>query len=64
LADISSAQIMSREVITTTPTEHLETALKKLVEHDLQSLVVVQQENGHRKPVGMLSATELSTVLA
>jgi pyruvate-ferredoxin/flavodoxin oxidoreductase len=58
LANLASEQIMSRNIITATPTEHLDEALKKLSEHHLSSLVVVQQENGHQKPVGLLSAVD------
>jgi pyruvate-ferredoxin/flavodoxin oxidoreductase len=64
LADLSSAQIMRRDVLTATPTDHLEDARKKLAEHGLHSLVVVQQENGHQKPVGVLSETELTAAAA
>lgn len=64
LAGLSSAQIMRRDVLTAMPTDHLEDARKKLVEHGLHSLVVVQQENGHQKPVGVLSETELTAVAA
>jgi len=56
--------IMNRDVITVTPTESLADAMNKLVDNGINRLVVVQQENGHKKPVGILSATDLAHVTA
>jgi len=39
-------------------------AMNKLVDNGINRLVVVQQENGHKKPVGILSATDLAHVTA
>ena len=51
---------MTRDVITTTPDEPLADAVNKLIENRIHRLVVVQQENGHKKPVGILSVTDLA----
>jgi CBS domain-containing protein len=59
-SDLLAEQIMSRDVITTSPSEPLSAAMKKLIEHRVHRLVVVQQENGHQTPVGILSATDLA----
>lgn len=61
-ADLQSEQIMTREVITTTPTESLSDAMQKLISNRIHRLVVVEQENGHKKPVGMVSAMDLTRV--
>ncbi|MEZ4864174.1 MAG: 2-oxoacid:acceptor oxidoreductase family protein [Caldilineaceae bacterium] len=63
-SSLPSAQVMSREVITATPAESIGEAMQKLVTNQISRLVVVQQENGHKKPVGMLSATDLTRVPA
>ena len=55
----SAEQIMSRNVSTTSPTEHLDAAMKLINDKHLPGLVVVQGENGHQKPVGMLSVGEV-----
>ncbi|NUQ37854.1 MAG: 2-oxoacid:acceptor oxidoreductase family protein [Caldilineales bacterium] len=60
LPDILPEHIMTREVITTTPEEALHDAVSKLIENRVHRLVVVQQENGHKRPVGILSVTDLA----
>ncbi|MBP8293314.1 MAG: 2-oxoacid:acceptor oxidoreductase family protein [Caldilineaceae bacterium] len=60
LPDILPEHIMTRNVITTTPTESLATAVDKLIENRIHRLVVVQPENGHNRPVGILSVTDLA----
>ncbi|MCO6452527.1 MAG: 2-oxoacid:acceptor oxidoreductase family protein [Caldilineales bacterium] len=60
LLDILPEHIMTRDVITTTPDESLADAVNKLVENRIHRLVVVKQDNGHKKPVGMLSVTDLA----
>jgi CBS domain-containing protein len=53
---------MTRDVITVTANEPLTTAIHKLMENHLDRLIVVQRENGHQKPVGILSMTDLAQV--
>ena len=60
LPDILPEHIMTRDVITAAPSEPLADAVNKLVENRIHRLVVVQQENGSKKPVGMLSITDLA----
>jgi pyruvate-ferredoxin/flavodoxin oxidoreductase len=60
LPDILPEHIMTRNVITTTPTETLADAVNKLIENRIHRLVVVQPENGHSRPVGILSITDLA----
>lgn len=60
LPDILPEHIMTRNVITTTPGELLADAVNKLIEHRIHRLVVVQPENGHQRPVGILSVTDLA----
>ena len=60
LPDILPEHIMTREVITTTPDEPLSQAVERIIENRIHRLVVVQQENGHKKPVGILSVTDLA----
>ncbi|RME83918.1 MAG: CBS domain-containing protein [Caldilineae bacterium] len=60
LPDILPEHIMTRDVVTTTPDEPLADAVNKLIEHRVHRLIVVQQENGHKKPVGILSVTDLA----
>lgn len=59
-ADLQSEQIMTRNVITTTPGESLGDAIHKLISNRIHRLVVVEQKNGHQKPVGMVSAMDLT----
>ena len=60
LPDILPEHIMTRNVITTTPTETLADAVNKLIDNRIHRLVVVQPENGHSRPVGILSITDLA----
>jgi CBS domain-containing protein len=60
LPDILPEHIMTRNVITTTPAEPLADAVSKLIENRIHRLVVVQPENGHQRPVGILSVTDLA----
>ena len=60
LPDILPEHIMTRNVITTTAAEPLADAVNKLIENRIHRLVVVQQENGHKRPVGILSVTDLA----
>ncbi|MCP4164995.1 MAG: CBS domain-containing protein [Chloroflexi bacterium] len=59
LPDILPEHIMTKDVITTTPDEALSEAVNKLIENRIHRLVVVQPENGHNKPIGILSVTDL-----
>ncbi|MCB0060601.1 MAG: 2-oxoacid:acceptor oxidoreductase family protein [Caldilineaceae bacterium] len=61
-ADLESSQVMTANVITTTPNESLSDAMQKLVTNRIHRLVVVEQENGHKRPVGMVSAMDLTRV--
>ena len=60
LPDILPEHIMTRNVITTTPGEPLADAVTKFIENRIHRLVVVQPENGHSRPVGILSVTDLA----
>ena len=51
---------MTRNVITTTPDESLAQAVDKLIENRIHRLVVVEKENGHQVPVGILTVTDLA----
>jgi pyruvate-ferredoxin/flavodoxin oxidoreductase len=64
LPDLAPEQIMSRNVITVTANEPLTAAIKKLMENHIDRLVVVQRENGHQTPVGMLSMADLAGLVA
>ncbi|MFN8443931.1 MAG: 2-oxoacid:acceptor oxidoreductase family protein [Caldilineaceae bacterium] len=57
-------EIMSRNVATVQPDENLDSVLQRLSEQKSGSLIVVQQENGHSKPVGLLSNREVEKVEA
>ncbi len=60
LPDILPEHIMTRNVITTTPDESLAQAVDKLIENRIHRLVVVEKENGHQVPVGILTVTDLA----
>jgi pyruvate-ferredoxin/flavodoxin oxidoreductase len=60
LPDILPEHIMTRDVVTTTAAEPLADAVAKLIENRIHRLVVVQPENGHKRPVGILSVTDLA----
>jgi len=60
LPDLAPEQIMTRNVITVTANEPLSAAINKLIENRIDRLVVVQRENGHQTPVGMLSMADLA----
>ena len=64
LPDILPEHIMTRDVITTTPDEPLADAVNKLIENRIHRLVVVKQENGHKKPIGILSVNDLTRLSA
>lgn len=60
LPDILPEHIMTRDVITTTPDEPLADAVTKLIENRIHRLVVIKQDNGHQKPIGILSVNDLT----
>ena len=60
LPNLAPEQIMTRNVITVTANEPLSAAINKLIENRIDRLVVVQRENGHQTPVGMLSMADLA----
>ncbi|MFN8486269.1 MAG: 2-oxoacid:acceptor oxidoreductase family protein [Caldilineaceae bacterium] len=64
LPDVAPEQIMTRDVVTVTPNEPLTTAINKLIENHVDQLVVVQRENGHQTPVGILSMADLARLTA
>ena len=64
LSSTASESVMTRDVITASPTDSLHDAMSKLIDNEVQRLVVVRRENGHQKPVGILSATDLARVPA
>ena len=64
LPDVAPEQIMTRNVITVTANEPLTAAINKLIENRVDQLVVVQRENGHQTPVGILSMADLARLSA
>ncbi|MEZ4726317.1 MAG: 2-oxoacid:acceptor oxidoreductase family protein [Caldilineaceae bacterium] len=61
-SDLPTEDIMNRQVVTVNPSESLQEAMKKLLDNRVQQVVVVQQENGHQKPIGTLSVADLTSV--
>jgi len=59
--DLHSADIMHSDVITTSPNESIREAMQKLIDHRVDSLVVVERENGHAKPVGTITAADFAS---
>ncbi len=60
--DLQSADVMHSNVVTTSPGESLREAMQKLIDHSVDSLVVVERENGHAKPVGTITAADFARV--
>ncbi|MCB0185658.1 MAG: CBS domain-containing protein, partial [Caldilineaceae bacterium] len=57
---LPTADVMNRNVVTTSPHELLSDAINKLINGSADRLVVVEQENGHVKPVGTVLASDLA----
>ncbi len=57
---VSLEEIMSQNVITTTPDASIEEAAKKMAQHTISALPVVDEEG---KVVGMVSSEGLSTLV-
>lgn len=57
---LPTGDVMNRNVITTSPHELLSDAVNKLINGSADRLVVVEQENGHSKPVGTVLASDLA----
>jgi len=53
-------EIMSRDVVTTTPDEPIESAAKKMEEHALSALPVL---NGDRKVIGLITSDAMSSLV-
>ena len=60
MPDILPEHIMTRNVITTTADEPLAEAVNKLIENRIHRLVVVEKQNGHQTPIGMLSVSDVA----
>ena len=50
---------MSQPVVTVTPQHKLSQVAKLLVEKQIHRVVVVQEENGRQRPVGVVSSADL-----
>ncbi len=50
---------MTRDVITVSPEDSLNTVANLLLDHRIHRVVVVRQENGKPKPVAVISDTDL-----
>lgn len=50
---------MVREVITTLPQDHLSHVADLLLDNKIHRVVVVQDEKGFKRPVGVVSSTDL-----
>ncbi|MCB0060530.1 MAG: 2-oxoacid:acceptor oxidoreductase family protein, partial [Caldilineaceae bacterium] len=57
---LPTSDVMNRNVLTTSPHELLSDAVNKLINGSADRLVVVEQENGHAKPVGTVLAADLA----
>ena len=53
------SQYMTDNVITVSPEDLLHTVADLLVEHHIHRVVVVREENGKRKPLAVVSGTDL-----
>ncbi|MCB0144939.1 MAG: CBS domain-containing protein, partial [Caldilineaceae bacterium] len=60
LAHTASEAIMNASVLTIAPGQSLAEAADLMVANHLSQLIVVQQENGHQKPIGVLSTTDIA----
>lgn len=60
--DLQSADYMRSDVVTASPAETLREAMQKLIDHQVDSLVVVERENGHAKPIGTITAADFARV--
>jgi CBS domain-containing protein len=57
---LAAEHLMSKPVISVTPETTVTMAAKMLDDRRVHRLVVVEETNGHRKPVGILSVTDLA----
>jgi CBS domain-containing protein len=53
------AAYMSRPVVTVTPQHKLSQVAELLIEKQIHRVVVVQEENGRQRPVGVVSSADL-----
>lgn len=57
---MAAEHLMSKPVITVAPDESIAEAARMLHDRRIHRLVVVEERDGHRKPVGILSVTDLA----
>ncbi len=57
--NVPVSQVMTDNVITVVPEDLLNTVANLLLEHHIHRVVVVREENGGRKPVAVVSDTDL-----
>jgi CBS domain-containing protein len=54
--ETSISEIMNRNIITIRPMESLETAVEKMIKHQIKKLIVVEQD----RIVGVITSTDIS----
>lgn len=57
---MAAEHLMSKPVITVAPDESIAEAARMLHDRRIHRLVVMEERDGHRKPVGILSVTDLA----
>ena len=57
---MAAEHLMSKPVITVAPAESIAEAARMLHDRRIHRLVVMEERDGHRKPVGILSVTDLA----
>ena len=57
---MAAEHLMSKPVITVAPDESIAEAARMLHDRRIHRLVVMDERDGHRKPVGILSVTDLA----
>ena len=58
-ADLPVSQFMIRNVYTVTPQDLLQYVAQLLLEKNIHRVVVVEEQSGRKKPVGVISAADL-----
>lgn len=61
---MTAEHLMSKPVISVAPDTEIKTAVEMLHERRIHRLVVVEATAGHRRPVGILSVTDLAKHIA
>ena len=57
--NVPVGKFMTQDVITVVPEDLLNTVANLLLEHHIHRVVVVREEDGNRKPVAVVSGTDL-----